>query len=453
LRKIVSSLIVALLFLSLFVFTLRVQKVEAAIPDFIYIKSNGLVEPSNASITNDNNMTYTLTGDLIANFYVLWVQRDNIIIDGAGHALQSLNHFDGIEMNGRDNVTIKNFKITGCYHGIFLDASTWATIDNCTFTGNNDAISNGYTGAWNCTITNNNVTAQTNGINLGSMSDAMISGNTVKQCSYGLILHGGVNVTVQGNLISGNTWGIWPLDGGSNISIVDNTISNNYRGVSLQGENDTTRVIYHNRFIGNTIHAESLVPAGATCKWDDGYPSGGNYWSGFVSPDLFSGPYQNVTGGDGIGDYPCVIDVNNRDNYPFMLLSICNVSQTPPKDNVLPTDTVKVNATVTHLFPLEQVILNCTFSNSSATWTTSINMTNLEDNVWNGTILPFPIGTNVTYTIIAQDNAGNSISSQAQGYSFKYPVVPEFSSLLLLPLFVLATFFAMIYKKRRIIKK
>jgi hypothetical protein len=52
--------------------------------------------------------------------------------------------------------------------------------------------------------------------------------------------------------------------------------------------------------------------------WDDGYPSGGNYWSDYAGVDLFSGPYQNQTGSDGIGDTPYFIRANNTDNYPLM---------------------------------------------------------------------------------------------------------------------------------------
>jgi len=52
--------------------------------------------------------------------------------------------------------------------------------------------------------------------------------------------------------------------------------------------------------------------------WDNGYPSGGNYWSDCAGVDLFSGPYQNETGCDGIGDISYVIDGNSRDNYPLM---------------------------------------------------------------------------------------------------------------------------------------
>jgi hypothetical protein len=52
-----------------------------------------------------------------------------------------------------------------------------------------------------------------------------------------------------------------------------------------------------------------IATSGYANIWDDGYPSGGNYWSDYTGID---GNY------DGIGDAPHVIDVNNQDNYPLM---------------------------------------------------------------------------------------------------------------------------------------
>ena len=52
--------------------------------------------------------------------------------------------------------------------------------------------------------------------------------------------------------------------------------------------------------------------------WDNCYPSGGNFWGDYDGIDLFSGPYQNETGSDGIGDTSYVIDENNVDHYPLM---------------------------------------------------------------------------------------------------------------------------------------
>jgi outer membrane protein assembly factor BamB len=53
--------------------------------------------------------------------------------------------------------------------------------------------------------------------------------------------------------------------------------------------------------------------------WDDGYPSGGNYWSDYAGSDLFSGSNQNELGNDGIGDTPYIIDSDNLDRYPLMI--------------------------------------------------------------------------------------------------------------------------------------
>jgi hypothetical protein len=72
----------------------------------------------------------------------------------------------------------------------------------------------------------------------------------------------------------------------------------------------------HNNFINNTNQVE--LTESLSNIWDDGYPSGGNYWSNYSGVDEKSGPDQNLPGSDGIGDTPYVIDENNTDHYPLM---------------------------------------------------------------------------------------------------------------------------------------
>jgi hypothetical protein len=74
--------------------------------------------------------------------------------------------------------------------------------------------------------------------------------------------------------------------------------------------------IYHNNFVDNTNQIYILDPKGNT--WNNGYPSGGNYWSDYTDVDCFSGPGQDTPGGDGIWDHPYVIDADNVDYYPLM---------------------------------------------------------------------------------------------------------------------------------------
>ena len=126
--------------------------------------------------------------------------------------------------------------------------------------------------------------------------------------------------------------------------------------------------------------------------------------------------------------------------------NITDVSQFPFKNNVLPEDEVEVNATVTDdLSGVKQVTLN--YTNGNGTWI-NVDMTNLEGNVWNVTIPKFPYCTNVTYAIIAEDNANNAITTGETGYEYQYHVIPELPSFIILSLFMLFTLIAVALAKK-----
>ncbi len=378
----------------------------------IDINPNGSITPADAPVTNVDNTFYTLTDDVNItgitqpyNSAAIRILRGNTIFNGNGHILTGYGNNCFVVPDGVNNVTIENSTAKGFDIGLYL-ASDYNTI------------------RWNTFY--------------GSRINSVVR------------LQGAGNSILEGNIITNGGSGVEIAYGGpNNCTFTGNSIGNSSDWAIAIHVAAGACHFYHNIISGPVISVD-----GPDSTWDNGYPSGGNYWSSsnYRSPDLFSGPYQNITGGDGIGDNPYQVSGGtNIDHYPFMMINICNVSQTPPKANVLSTDTVKVNATVTHYFPLAQVILNCTFTNSSATWTDSINMTNLEDDIWNGTIPSMPAGTNVTYVIIAQDNMGNSINSTSQGYTFDYPVaIPEFPTTELLPiLFVVTLFVALVQRRKR----
>ena len=138
-------------------------------------------------------------------------------------------------------------------------------------------------------MSGNNITANNgNGIGLESSSNSIISGN---------------NITNNGN-------GVW-FYSSSNNSVSGNNITNKEYGIVLSSSSNNS--IFHNSFVNNI----NCLVISSMNVWDDGYPSGGNYWSDSNPPDVFSGPYQNVTGSDGIGDTVYIIDIDNRDNYPL----------------------------------------------------------------------------------------------------------------------------------------
>jgi len=89
----------------------------------------------------------------------------------------------------------------------------------------------------------------------------------------------------------------------------NNITANKDYGIYLSYSSDILgfhNSVYHNNFVNNTNQVYSKVSVNI---WDDGYPSGGNYWSDYAGVD---------TDGDGIGDTPYDIDANNQDRYPLI---------------------------------------------------------------------------------------------------------------------------------------
>jgi hypothetical protein len=129
--------------------------------------------------------------------------------------------------------------------------------------------------------------------------------------------------------------------------------------------------------------------------------------------------------------------------------NIIGVLQTPGADSVLPSDEVYVSATVTDdLSGVKNVILK--YTNYEGAWI-AIDMTNIEGNIWNATIPAFPYGTNVTYTIMAEDNFNNAITSQEIGFEYSYRVIPEFSFFVLLILIAATLMLILTGKIRRLV--
>jgi len=92
-------------------------------------------------------------------------------------------------------------------------------------------------------------------------------------------------------------------------TIVGNTIQDNSIGIFLASTNDQFNMIYHNNFVNNT---SQIVSFGVN-YFDNGYPSGGNYFSDYMGTDMNRTTGQNVSGSDGIFDDPYL-----GDSYPFV---------------------------------------------------------------------------------------------------------------------------------------
>jgi parallel beta-helix repeat protein len=162
-------------------------------------------------------------------------------------------------------------------------------------TGTDTLVVNGGT---NNTLTDNLIVVDegSTGIGLISASFNLINNNTVTGGWGGIVLISSTNNVIMNNIVGNQTDTARSYDG----------------TVALQFSSGNT--FYHNSFLNDVNRVYVL---NSVNLWDNGYPSGGNYWSNYVGSDLLCGPFQNITGCDGICDAPYVIDANNQDKYPL----------------------------------------------------------------------------------------------------------------------------------------
>jgi hypothetical protein len=229
----------------------------------VRILNDGSIYPSNAPIEKKGDV-YTLTGDITTGTDGISIERDNITLDGSGHWIEPPLYIigeHGINVAGRTNVTIENV----CVESFAMD------------------------------------------INLINSENNMITMNNLTGQAYPISLLGDLG-----------TFGLW-LGSSANNIVSANEISNTDTAVVLLGSSHNE--FYLNSFINST---SGQVYTDSQNIWDNGYPYGGNYWSDYHGSDMYSGPFQNLTGSDGIGDTPYVIDSNNLDNYPLMLPPVIN---------------------------------------------------------------------------------------------------------------------------------
>jgi parallel beta-helix repeat protein len=337
-----------------------------------------------------------------------------------------------------NNVEISGFNITGATQwypsacGLYLDSVSNVSISGNYVANNTFGIHMDYSN--NNTLANNKILLNHFGINMQSDND----NNTIIKNSFSS--HTGVSLSLWSgsdrNLVTQNTFfdNSDGVDiGYSNFNVISyNNISYNGLGIDIEqiGNNNT---ICHNNLINNTDHAHSIL--GATNFWDDGYPSGGNYWSNYAGVDA---------GNDGIGDAPYTIDASNTDRYPLMgMFSDFNA-----------TSECRV-----------QTICNSSISDFQSNGTSiSFNVTGEDDTagfcriciptaLMNETYRVFVNGAEVQHIILPCSNSTHSYLYFNYTHSTQEVVIiPEFPLFLILPLFMISTLLAVIvYRKKHIL--
>ena len=253
-----------------------------------------------------------------------------------------------------ENLTVDECTFRNCTTGCAVYDSHNITVSINTFSRNGVGLQ--FANGDNITASGNSFVANSaRSIDASQVNDSVVvNNNIIKSSGYGVSVGYCRNVTIQDNVLDSTDqttsgYGIYVIettssrvnfnkmtsqnlpgshralgiDFCSHIQVVGNRIE---REDPLSMWHCNNISVYHNSFVAVQLVYLSNV---TNSVWDDGYANGGNFWSVYQGLDWMSGPAQNLSGPDGIGDSPWQLDLhNNTDYYPLMTDSL--VPNTPP---------------------------------------------------------------------------------------------------------------------------
>jgi len=227
----------------------------------------------------------------------------------------------------------------------------------------------------------------------------------------------------------------------SNNAISGNNIAaNNYYGVRLY--RSSKNIFYHNNFRSDNQQIYMSSPDYANF-WDDGYPSGGNYWtyrSNYTGVDLDH---------DGIDDSPHLIDANNTDNYPLMGMFSSYNTSTGYHVNVISNSTIddfeyfESNSTIKMYVSGEEGFGFCRVSIPHIVMNVSSILVIIDDGL---TLVLYH-----NYTLY--DNGTHRwIYFSYEDSIHEIDIIPEFPTFMILPLFMIATLLTVVVYRSNCLK-
>ena len=320
---------------------------------------------------------FTLTGNLLNS--TLEVQSDNVVIDGAGFALEGNGGFDdGVGLNGKSNVTIKNLTIRRFGRAMEISGtSNHITVAGNTLIGNaivindspnNTIIDNNMDSSHLAINRSNNNTVLNNhfdgmGIHIRDCKNNHVSQNYFDCCLYAVYLTTASYNIISANVVSNGFLGIIVDNSSENIIIANNITGASVCGIRIAGSlsNNITRNFLYNNSVGFHIRNSKIIllsqftnknlmvnffsqndvcnnNESVRAEWAFDNPVSedlltdwhkmpiflyGNYWSDYDGTD---------SDGDGVGNtHYFSADPSYVDSYPLMVPTyIRNVTVTTP---------------------------------------------------------------------------------------------------------------------------
>jgi len=273
------------------------------------------VEFCSHTITTDNLVSglpvYYYTG--VIGMRLEGVQAGEIILAGCRDVelvgLTIAASTAGVEIAWSTSVTLDSCVLQGNGNGLSLWFANAIDVQDCQFIGNRYGIGMYYSDHVNivaCQFSENTEYA----VNMYRSSFIFVGESTFLSNWFALYVQECSRVIVSGNVINGNAYGV-NVYSCSKVSVLGNQIAScamSGWGTGLSIWDSTKSVVIRNDFIGNEINANAN-DAGDVL-WDDGV-SCGNYWDDYTGTDANN---------DLIGDTPYVIDADDQDNFPHMVL-------------------------------------------------------------------------------------------------------------------------------------
>ena len=386
------------------------------------------------SLVGENN-TNTII-DCNGTSFGIMITKSNVTVTGFT-VQNSASGFSGIEVLSSHNTVTGNI-LSNNFFGIELINSSHNVICD------NLAVSNSHRGIYvraiggessNNIILDNKVQNSADGINLSSSRNDTVAHNTVSDSSFGIYLTKCRNIKIMGNEVLECGWGIELYSSNDSI-VIGNKVSNSLSfSIGLSYCNNIT--IYHNNLIGLD---RTYIYLSYNLTWDNGYPSGGNYWSSYTGTDLHNGPYQNLTGSDGIGDTKYFVNTNNTDNYPLLgMVSSFNATSEYHVQTIC-------NSTISD-FHFNGTAVS--FDVTGGDGTVGFCRIRIPTVLMNDTYQVFVNVTEVPHVLLPCSNNTYSYLYFTYNHSTQEVIiVPEFRSILILPLLLVTTFIAVMLETK-----